>query len=133
MGGSYFATLTPQQALVLDALRTVGTMTLAELRVLTGLGQTYLRRAHHELVALELLTSDYTRGKGRPMTLTVTRTGCRVLARHKREVGRKSDRADLQMVPPRSYDIDVTTYKPAAYAYYRNEGNKHIASVGVGC
>ena len=133
MAGSYLTTLTPQQALVLDALRTVGTMTLAELRALTGLGRTYLRRAHHELLALELLTSDYTRGKGRPMTLTITRTGCRVLPRHQREAERKSERAELQVVPPRGYDIDGAVYAPPRHSYYRNDGNKHIASVGVGC
>jgi DNA-binding MarR family transcriptional regulator len=129
MAGSAFVTLTPPQALVLDALRTVGTMTLAELRALTGLGQTYLRRAHHELLALELLTCDYDRRKLQPMTLTISRTGSRALARHKRLV----DLPAQDIVPPPTFNTAGTTFTPPPRSYYRNEGNAHIASRGVGC
>lgn len=129
MAGSSFVTLTAKQALVLDALREVGTSTLKELKALTGLGQTYLQRAHHELLALELLTSDFDRSTLQPMTLTITRTGSRALARHKRQI----ELAAQDIVPPPTYNTAGTFYEPPPRSYYRNEGNTHIASRGVGC
>ena len=129
MAGSYYVSLTPQQAAVLDALREVGPCTLKELKALTGLGQTYLQRAHHELLGLELLTSDYDRTKLVAGTLTITRTGSRALGRHKRE----AELATLQIVPPPTYNTIGTNYEPPPRSYYRNTGNAHIASRGVGC
>lgn len=129
MAGSSFVTLTPQQALVLDALRKVGPCTQKELRALTGMGQTYLQRAHRELLELELLTTDPDRAKPAPMTLTITRTGSRALARHKRLV----ELAAQDIVPPPTYNTFGTSYAPPPRSYYRNAGNKHIASVGVRC
>lgn len=129
MAGSSFVTLTAQQAMVLDALREVGTSTLKDLKALAGLGQTYLQRAHHELLALELLTSEFDRSTLQPMTLTITRTGSRALARHKRLV----ELAAQDIVPPPTFNTAGTFYEPPPRSYYRNEGNKHIASAGVGC
>lgn len=129
MAGSSFVTLTPQQATVLDALREVGPSTLKDLKALTSLGQTYLQRAHHELLALELLTSDFDRSTLQPMTLTITRTGSQALARHKRLV----ELAAQDIVPPPTFTTAGTTFTPPPHSYYRNEGNTHIASRGVGC
>lgn len=129
MAGSSFVTLTPQQAAVLGVLRDVGPSPLKDLKALTGLGQTYLRRAHHDLLELELLTTDYDRAKVAPMTLTITRTGSRALARHKRQI----ELAKLDVVPPPTFNTVGTTFTPPPCSYYRNSGNAHIASRGVGC
>lgn len=129
MTGSSFVTLTPQQAAVLDALRDQGTCTLKDLKAATCLGQTYLQRTHHELLGLELLTSDYDRSTLQPMTLTITRTGSRALARHKRQI----ELAALEIVPPPTYNTAGTTFTPPPRSYYRNAGNAHIASHGVRC
>jgi len=129
MAGSSFVTLTPQQSAVLDALREVGPSTLKDLKALTGLGQTYLQRANIQLLGLELLTTDYDPTKIVPMTLTITRTGSRALARHKRLV----ELAAQDIVPPATFNTKGTEYKPTTQAYYRNSGNRHIASAGVRC
>ena len=129
MAGSSYVTLTPQQALVLDALREAGPSTLKDLLTLTGLGQTYLRRAHHELLDLKLLSYDYDRSKLVPGILTISRVGSRALARHKRLI----ELAALDIVPPPTYNTAGTTYVPQPCSYQRNAGNKHIAGAGVGC
>ena len=129
MAGSSFVTLTPQQAAVLGVLRDVGPSPLKDLKALTGLGQTYLRRAHHDLLELELLTTDYDRAKVAPMTLTITRTGSRALARHKRLV----ELAAQNIVPAPTYNTAGSTYVPSRCSYYRNAGHKHLASAGVSC
>ena len=129
MTGSYYVTLTPQQAELLDALREHGPSTLKQLKDLTSVGHTYLRRAHHELQDLELLTSDFDRSTLQPMTLAITRTGSRALARHKRQI----ELAKLDVVPPPTFNTVGTTFTPPPCSYYRNSGNAHIASRGVGC
>jgi len=35
--------------------------------------------------------------------------------------------------PPRGYDIDGAVYESPTRSYYRNDGNKHVASAGGGC
>ena len=129
MAGSSFVTLTPQQAAVLGVLRDVGPSPLKDLKALTGLGQTYLQRTHHELQDLGLLTSDFDRSTLQPMTLAITRTGSRALARHKRQI----ELAKLDVVPPPTFNTVGTTFTPPPCSYYRNSGNAHIASRGVGC
>ena len=129
MSSSSYIILTPQQAAVLDALREVGPCTLKELKALSGLGQTYLQRANNQLLDLELVTTDYDRTKLVAGTLAITRTGSRALARHKRLV----ELAAQDIVPPATFNAFGTVYVPPPRSYYRNEGNKHIASAGVGC
>ena len=48
-------------------------------------------------------------------------------------IGGEIELAKLDVVPPPTFNTVGTTFTPPPCSYYRNSGNAHIASRGVGC
>ena len=121
--------ITAHEALVLEALRTHGTATLAVLQERTGLCATQLNRAQRAMQERGFVTTDFSHTRRVPMQLMVSMAGCRALLHHLRELEAKA----VERVPPPTFNTHGTSCKPEGRVYYRNNGNKHIASAGVSC
>lgn len=122
--------LADAQAVMLDHMRAaLGPVTFAALHRVTGLTRTLANR-HLDVLRERELVDLIRAGKShKPALWAISRTGSRALARHKRQ----AEQAALEIVPPPTYNTIGTFYEPPPRSYYRNEGNKHIASRGVSC
>ena len=121
--------LTPHEVLVLAALRNHGPATLASLLERTALCATQLNGAQRALNERGLLTTDHSPKRRVPMVLTVSMAGNRALLAHQRAEAAKA----VVVVAPPTYNTHGTHYEPPKRVFYRNAGNAHIASHGVGC
>lgn len=123
------------QAGLLEALES-GPLTRTEMTAISGLGRTMVSRHMTDLVARGLV--EHTKqpspeGAPRqghpPLIYSLTPAGGRALLRHQRKVVV----AAHVVVPPPTFTTCGQPYEPPKQVYYRNSGNRHIASAGVGC
>ena len=66
-----------------------------------------------------------------PALWTISMAGRRALSDYARKLEQAAIRA-MAVAPP-THSFWGTTYTPPGQAYYRNDGNRHIPSVGVQC
>lgn len=129
-----------RQAAMLAALQDApGPMTLLQLQQAAGLGRIMGGRYALDLRERELVEvikpfatsgDDADTPKRRSAWLyTLTHAGRRALARHER----KLVDADKVLVPSPTFNTAGLLYVPPKQTYYRNEGNRHIASRGYAC
>jgi hypothetical protein len=131
--------ITPGQAELLDLMRdALGPLSRRELLAGAHMSRTMMGRHLLELqgaglldVTLAVHQADAPGDKrgNKAYLYSITRTGSRALARHKRQF----EEAGRDVVPPPTFNTAGTTFEPTHRSYYRNAGNKHIASAGVGC
>lgn len=131
--------ITPGQAELLDLMRdALGPLSRRELLAGAHMSRTMMKRHLLKLqgaglldVTLAVHQADAPGDKrgNKAYLYSITRTGSRALARHKRLI----KLAAQEIVPPPTYNTAGTFYEPPPRSYYRNEGNKHIASAGVRC
>jgi hypothetical protein len=123
-----------EQALILQVLRaadSAGGLTRLELEQAVQMCRTFARRQliglHEQLLVHELPL----RLGSRATVLGITLAGWRAYwtYRHKLELAATKALA----APALTYNTRGQAYVPAANAYYRNNGNVHIASQGVKC
>lgn len=134
------AQINAHQANILDALRDAsGPLTLKHLQAVCGLARTMTGRLVDDLRLWGLVDEargmdvmpEPTKGQSRKALLfTINASGRRALGRFKREL----EAEQIEVVPPaRNSLFEADTYVPNSQAFYRNTGNKHIASRGFQC
>lgn len=131
----------PVEAAVLDTLRSQQrAMNVAQLTKASGFGRTKTNRHIAGLVALGFLepaevplTPDTRRAQGMGRVAkfwTISRSGSLALARYKRRL----DIVEPEVVAaPQSNLFERPVLTRAGAGYFRNDGLKHIASVGYPC
>lgn len=129
--------LTAGQADLIGAMQAVGAMTLVELCAITGVGRTMAMRHLADLRSRDLVTQDKPVPQpdqpksGHPAWLySLTAAGGRALLRHQRK---QEDAANVVVPPPTFTTAGQPPWQPPKDVYYRNGGNRHIASAGVPC
>lgn len=118
------------QAEMLEALRAAPEpLTLTQIEAAVSKAESACMRSMADLRERELV--DVVRkGAGRlPMLIGISRTGSRALAAHKRRQAAPA----RDVVAPPTYNTAGQPYVPPRQVYYRNEGNRHIASRGFPC
>lgn len=121
--------ITAQQADVLAHLYDHGACTLQQLREHTGLCRSQINALQLAMRNLALITIEPGHKAKKPFYLVNTMVGARALGAYQDEQEAKA----VVKVPPAAFNTKGTEYKPTTQAYYRNSGNRHIASAGVRC
>lgn len=119
---------TPTQLIILQMLADKGPLPRQPLMQAASIGHNTMAKVFESLEYRGLVVEGE-RPRGRSHCLIeITMAGRRALA--DLEAGTYNE---LARVPPPTRNKLEGFYRPPADAYYRNNGNKHIASRGVSC
>lgn len=126
------------QALILQDLRDAGPkggLTMTELvlieREMHGLYRGPVARAMADLRERELVIELSPKQGNVGAKWGASMQGRRAFFDHLRQVQKLADRAAA--APPPTFNTKGSSYTPPANVFYRNNGNKHIPSLGVRC